>query len=188
MFQSVSPGMNQIWSAAGMNPLNLAAGMNPLNLATRLGSEFPIQSNPPMEVVYHLNNNTDWTNINMWGTPFLPLNASAGIMIGGHNYNYNNAEQISMMSLEAKNSMADGSPQLSKGKEIVQEVMEKNGRKSAGRGKGKQKIIATGHKATPKAKWLKRGEAATEEEQKAAKKQKKIRMKVRRLTKTSRLS
>lgn len=59
----------------------------------------------------------------------------------------------------------DSNQASSKGKEIIHEEAEKRGKKVAGRGRGKAKLIATGHKSTQKGGLLKRGGVLTEEEQ-----------------------
>lgn len=48
----------------------------------------------------------------------------------------------------------------------------RRGKKTAGAGKGKQKLIQSTQKATPKAIWIKRGAVEINEEQKAGKKPK----------------
>lgn len=65
--------------------------------------------------------------------------------------------------------IAASSQPLSKGKEIMPKASGKKARKNAGSGKGKSKVIFTGHRAAQQEAWLKRGSVENEEGQTAAK-------------------
>lgn len=58
---------------------------------------------------------------------------------------------------QASKEVANNIQSNNKGKEIILEESGRKGKKAAGRGRGKAKVIATGYKTTQKGDWLKRG-------------------------------
>lgn len=121
--------------------------------------------------MYHYNANQDWSNINCWGSPFFPMDAGQGVVIGGlHNFF---PEQSLTLNMEQPTQAApDHTFGSVKGKEIMQEELEKKGKKATGRGRGKAKLIPTSHKTSPKSSQQKRGGVSTKGEQVGGKKPK----------------
>lgn len=108
-----------------------------------------------LEPKYHFNANQEWASINAWGPTNLLMEAGNNLIFTGleqSNFELNlvvNIEQPEMrMELTAQPINKDNEP--TKG------TSAKKGRKSGGPGKGKAKVIPTGHKNTPKGIWIKR--------------------------------
>lgn len=120
------------------------------------------------ETFYHFSVCQDGFNINAWGPPVLPIDAGPNFMFGGF---HQGEEQMSVLSGGQAGGVIPANMQLStKGKDPVKEGSTRKERKHTTSDKGKVKVIATGHKNSPKKIWIKRGSLVMEGEQKSAKK------------------
>lgn len=92
----------------------------------------------------------------------------------GNLQHYTAKQNISLsVNLEQTNvTKGSGSSVTKKGKEAMTELGGRKSKKLPGSGKGKAKVIATGHQTTQKETWTKRGAGPVGEEQKGWKKPK----------------
>lgn len=136
-----------------------------ISVQTNVGPQF----SSLLEPFYHCSTNQEWANFNYLSSSLIPVYAGDSVLVEGQQQD--NLEHNYLLNLDHANKGVTISTQSStKGKAIVPNVGSKKGKKQVAVNKGKTKVIATGHKLSPKKMWMKRGGITIDEGQQGGKK------------------